>query len=328
MHLSGVRDDMEPPMWKLPTFSTAMLLFLFSGLLVVPRPARADDAVRLFQENVVCEAIPCRKSDHAIVFIHGLTGSGETWRNQNGAYWPDLIGRDGDLAAYDVFRIDYDSYKVSVSPDVDALDDGVYEKLRLLSGYHSITFIAHSLGGLIVQRYLQTVNLRETHLGLNRFRFAVFLGTPSEGANLASMASWLSANPTLRILNSSAANDYSKLLTKQMWFTMQKHEGTGCRSLRIFAGIETKETFGVTVVTPDSAERGAYACRKLPYNHIDISKPESADDERYKGVKSLLVKCLAQDAGVCPRAVSLEQCGRSQAPIEGTPAMRCDHGQW
>lgn len=307
-----------------------LFVIAFSALLfsTTTGTAQPNEAVRLFQENKECPSVPCVGAEHAIVFVHGLTGSADTWKNANGAYWPALIGGDGDMSRFDVFRIDYDSFRLSSSPDVDALDDGVYSRMAVLKDYKSITIIAHSLGGLITQRYLQTVNLRETHLGLNRFRLAILFGTPSEGSNLANYAAWLSDNPTLRVLGSFKTNDYAKLLTKQMWFTMQKHEGTGCRSLRIFAGVETKDISGLRIVTAESAERGAYACRNFPFDHIDLTKPTTVDDVRYMSVKALLLNCLAGDLNVCPTKLDVQHCGQSQVPISIAPPMRCDHGTW
>ena len=42
-----------------------------------------------------------------IVFVHGLHGSRESWRDSNGAYWPDMIRTDPRFAYSDVEVAEY-----------------------------------------------------------------------------------------------------------------------------------------------------------------------------------------------------------------------------
>ena len=191
-----------------------------------------------------------------------------------------------------------------------------------------ITFIAHSLGGLIVQRFLQDVNSLNSHLQLNKFRLVILLGTPSKGSQLANYAGWLSANPQLRILKDYSGNDYLKLLGRTMWYTMQKHEASGCASLRFFSAYEGRDTDHVRVVSEDSATARAFACRKFDTDHVQMSKPTSNTDENFLAIKKLLLSCADQDRRVCPPPSDDQHCGQLQNPIENGPELNCDHGSW
>ena len=286
-------------------------------------------AVRMFQENRACAALPCKQAEHAIVFVHGLTGSRETWQHANQTYWPKLISDDDKMSEFDVFRIDYDSFARGESPDVDAIDDLFYDQLKRLVDYKSITFIAHSLGGLIVQRYLQHVNNLDTHIMLNKYRIVILLGTPSEGSDLARYAEWLSKNPTLRILKDYKGNDYLKLLGKQMWYTMQKHDITGCSSLRFFAAYEGLDTGPIRVVQKSSATARAFACKKFERDHIALAKPSSGDDVLYTSVRDLLRACIAGREAVCPKPKENSTCGQSNHPLEDASLqLSCNYGTW
>ncbi len=154
------------------------------------------------------------------------------------------------------------------------------------------------------------------------------MGTPSEESDLANYAYWLSKNPTLRILKDYDKNDYLKLLRKQMWYTMQKHERTGCSSLRLFIAYENRDTDLVRVVSESSATARAYACQMFDYNHIELPKPKSHEDQRYTSVSQLLLACLAGKQSVCPPPGTDTHCGQSSQPIDPTEPLRCDYGTW
>ncbi|MET1046148.1 MAG: alpha/beta hydrolase [Hyphomicrobium sp.] len=304
----------------------AFSFFAFS----FPALSDVEPAVRLIQEQRPCAPEPCvaPPAKNAIVLVHGLTGSQATWKADNGTYLPDLIVKDADLKDYDVWRIDYDSFKFASSPDADTLADLFFKQLSTLRGYDSITFIGHSLGGLIIQRFLQDVNSLNSHIQLNKFRLVILLGTPSKGSLLANYADWLTDNPQVRILKDYSANDYLKLLGRTMWYTMQKHEASGCASLRIFSAYEGRDTNHVRVVSKESATSRAFACREFDTDHVQMSKPTSNADENYTAIKKLLVSCLAQDRRVCPPPSNDPHCGQLQNPIENGPELHCDHGSW
>lgn len=116
-----------------------------------------------------------------IVFIHGFSGdSHKTWGN-----FPNLLMSDRRIAAWDVFSL---GYATSLAPDLRGIWSAdpplisLADLLRTaadlppLNAYKGLAFIAHSMGGLIVQRALvdsEDVTARATHI--------FFFGVPSAG---------------------------------------------------------------------------------------------------------------------------------------------------
>lgn len=116
-----------------------------------------------------------------IVFIHGFLGdSQKTWGN-----FTDLLMSDRRIAAWDIFSLGYATGLApdlrgiwSADPPIDSLADLLRTAVGLppLNAYKGLAFIAHSMGGLILQRALvdnQDFTARATHIFL--------FGTPSAG---------------------------------------------------------------------------------------------------------------------------------------------------
>jgi pimeloyl-ACP methyl ester carboxylesterase len=97
----------------------------------------------------------------AVVFVHGLAGCATS------KYWGQLIelfSYDRQLASYDLYFFHYESTKaltaralwpsstverISSVPEVMALLAGDLVSIQLDKGYEAISFIGHSLGGLV-----------------------------------------------------------------------------------------------------------------------------------------------------------------------------------
>lgn len=105
--------------------------------------------------------VACRNTNDrgaAIVFIHGGGGSPESWGR-----FPEYLQEEPSLATWDIYNIGYPSHLFraypawwKADPSVSTLALWVASAIRYppLSRYRSLTFIAHSLGGIIVQRAL------------------------------------------------------------------------------------------------------------------------------------------------------------------------------
>lgn len=294
----------------------------------------AAPRVRIFQENTNCAAdkIPCRTGKQlALVFVHGLTGAKSTWEHQSTSkYWPDMIVRDRALQDYDVFRVDFDSFRFASSPSISQINSEFAAHIDRLadSGYRHVAFIAHSLGGLIVQRYLTDVISFGGHTALNKFRIVIFLGTPQKGSSLAKYVDFLTSNPQLRILRSYQENDFAQLLQEGMQGITSKHDAQMCATLRFFAAYEGKKTGPVTIVERDSAVALSHACQEFPLNHIDISKPTDETSDLYTGVRSLLVACASENRKVCPPpSINIGCVKPNERGVRNNPA-RCEFNNW
>jgi len=132
----------------------------------------------------------------AIVFVHGFGGDAkETWQD-----FPGFLVNEPKLTGWDIFTLGYDTrlrvdiLKLwSADPDLNevALKLRSDAKMGALKDYKSLCLIAHSMGGLAVQRALlddKGVQNRTSHLFL--------FGTPSGGLIKASLVRIL--KPQLR----------------------------------------------------------------------------------------------------------------------------------
>lgn len=121
----------------------------------------------------------------ALVFIHGFSGNAaRTW----GDFPKFLLARE-DLFGWDVYSF---GYATSLLPDIlgiwraDASIPTLADLLRTtcscppMDKYKAIAFLAHSMGGLILQRALL-----DDHLS-DRTNCVLFFGTPSGGLGKAS----------------------------------------------------------------------------------------------------------------------------------------------
>src|SRR5262245_55820139 len=95
----------------------------------------------------------------AIIFMHGFMGDvRKTW-----AHFPDLLSADARIKDWDIYSLGYpSSYWMDVlgiwkaNPDIPAIATTLRTAAALppLQPYGSLILIAHSMGGLAVQRVL------------------------------------------------------------------------------------------------------------------------------------------------------------------------------
>jgi len=117
----------------------------------------------------------------ALLFVHGFSGNEQdTW-----GLFPTLIGTETALNDWDIFSL---GYSTSLLPDVSGIWSAdpdlpilaIHLRTRLdissLADYRTLTIVAHSMGGLIVQQALS-----ENPLIVRRVSGLILFGTPSSG---------------------------------------------------------------------------------------------------------------------------------------------------
>lgn len=129
-------------------------------------------------------------ADAAIVLVHGFGVCERTWGDL-----PALVTADPCFAGWDVFSIGYDTGIApdvrglwSADPDIATLATYLRSRLRLapLAQARAVALVAHSMGGLIVQRAL----VDDPEL-VKRTSHVVLYGTPSGGLGKARLGSFL-----------------------------------------------------------------------------------------------------------------------------------------
>ena len=121
--------------------------------------------------------------NRAVVFLHGYTGTrDDTWDR-----FPALLGTS--TPDWDIFTVGYATTLLpdvvgiwSADPDLPILSKMVCTELRItpFARYQSLTLIAHSMGGLVIQKALvDDPNLAQ------RVGHVILFGTPSAGLRKA-----------------------------------------------------------------------------------------------------------------------------------------------
>lgn len=139
------------------------------------------------KEPELIEHRRAENSQAAIVFIHGFSGHpAKTW-----GQFPELVMTEKRLRSWDVYSLGYhtglglDILGVwRADPDLSALALVLATRTSLepLNRYASLALIAHSMGGLVVQRsVLDDANLKE------RVGHILLFGTPSDGLQKVSL---------------------------------------------------------------------------------------------------------------------------------------------
>ena len=128
-------------------------------------------------------------ASRAVIFVHGFSGDrDDTWDD-----FPLLLGTH--LAGWDIFTLGYATTLLpdvagiwSADPDLPIISAMVRTHFQLdpLSTYESVALVAHSMGGLIVQKAL----VDDADLP-GRTSHVLLFGTPSAGLRKASWLSFL-----------------------------------------------------------------------------------------------------------------------------------------
>jgi len=212
--------------------------------------------------------------DRVVVFVHGIFGSSTaTWTCSGSVTWPKLLKGDDAFQNWDIYVAGYDTPYLGNSMTIDEVVSNLKNRLdndEVFSKHREIVLVAHSLGGLIVQRLLLTYrNLAK------KVRFIYFYSTPQTGAQVAQLGRVLSADPLLKQMLPGDANDYLLNLENE-W---RQAEFT---NIRRYCAYETKKLKGVLVVDRLSATR---ACSDgvvaINEDHATIVKPCSRNADSY-----------------------------------------------
>jgi len=255
-----------------------------------------------------------------VVFVHGLWGGVFfTWRQRekdgfdSGASdisnfsfcWP----RDWlleDVQSRDHVRLigcDFDSYLSQWGDDcpiqnfnrnLDERSEDMLTSLMMAGvGSRPVIFVGHSMGGLIIKKMLLLAQSNERFQSVAaNTKGVVFYSTPHAGSEIARMNPVLKYivfpsievqelemdHPDLHILN-----DYFKKFVQQF-------------KTRVISFGETLPTrhlgMDIQFVPEHSADPGVGEFHAVPYNHIDICKPENVRSVLYRKLYNLLWDCL------------------------------------
>ena len=229
----------------------------------------------------------------AIVFIHGFGGDATaTWGN-----FPSLLEADQKVANWDIYSLGYSTSLAfdiagiwSADPSIITLG-GLIETVTSvapLNGYQGLALVAHSMGGLLLQRaLLSNATLR------SRVSHVLLFGTPSSGLEKASPFQFWK-----RQIRDMAQDSPFITELRTQWAAEIGDNPP-------FAFISVAGDRDEFVPTTSSLAPFPKASQRVVYgNHLQIVKPENANHLGFKVlVKALVGDTTIGDFGSAMRAV-------------------------
>ena len=273
---------------------TVVGVALLLNLSVGPRNAAAQSGAGQFIEGKT----PGNTS--VVVFIHGLSGDARnTWFNNEGkAYWPELIKKDDTLRKFDVYVVDYYSPLLSRAGTIEEVTSQVFQELvdrNIFRDYTSLVFITHSLGGLIAKNILVKLNTPGNVEKLRQVRAIIYIGTPAQGTDKASFASWLTLNRQVRDLGSADSNTFLQALENNWRTLIRERINSRAKYPQAFCAYETLPTAGAMIVSRTNASTWCDSdFQGMGYNHIDLVKPASRTVPRYEWTKARILDVFSE----------------------------------
>lgn len=232
----------------------------------------------------------------ALVFIHGFSGdASKTWGK-----FPEYLLQQANLSDWDVFSF---GYRSSLALDIvgiwsaDAPLTTLADLLQTraanspIDKYRTVAFVAHSMGGLVLQRALLDDRLKD------RTSHVVLFGTPSAGVAKSSPFSFWKR----QLRDMGPQSEFIRELRKNWEVRFGKSI-----PFKFWTVAGDRDEF---VPRTSSLDPFPPALRAVvPGDHLQIVKPRSADDLSVQ----LVVKTLAGDAAAAGEGnsarVAVEMC--------------------
>jgi hypothetical protein len=220
--------------------------------------------------------------DRVIVFVHGLNGdSTDTWTCTHSSSWQDLMVRDHAFDDSDIYVAGYDSGIDEDGMDVDEVVASLKNKFdsdKVITSHRDVVFVAHSLGGIIVQRYLLT------HRDVaQKTQPIYFFSTPETGSQLAKLTNLFSKSMVINELSSGNANDYLQNI-EQEWIHAQ------FSSIKRYCAYEKLPIHGIIVVDRLSSTRNCINELPIAKDHMSIVKPCNEKDDAYIALRNAILE--------------------------------------
>ncbi|PRM93679.1 hypothetical protein CJ673_09395 [Aliarcobacter cryaerophilus] len=237
-----------------------------------------------------------------ILFIHGITGSINTWNNEKTSFFfPKVLFEE--FNEHSVYIFEYDSNKLSKSTEFMDIVKKLFYELNSISvnKYSEIIFIGHSMGGLIAKAFL----IDNCHISItNKVNKLILLATPNNGNFFPKIISYLSKNPQFNYLKPIDENIFLQQLTN-MWIEQYGINGKLENTIQCYCGYEKLKTYLKLLVPLGTVSSPCCSILKgFEKNHITISKPSNKDDEVYLWIKTNIETKLSKIEKLSKQALS------------------------
>jgi hypothetical protein len=235
------------------------------------------------------------RSDMSIVFVHGILSGGQAAWGQPS--WPELLANEPEFQDAGVFVFSYQtslsSGTYSIGDVVDALRE--HFKLEGLWEQRRLVFVCHSMGGIVVRRFIVVNQVRFIE---RSYPVGLFLvASPSLGsrdANLTGLLALLRQHAQALAMRFSQTNTWLNDLDKD--FINLKESGrlplVG-KELVEDRPIPLRRWFGLRrqIVEPFAGAKYFGEAIKVPgTDHISISKPERSGAVQHQLLKRFIAE--------------------------------------
>lgn len=274
---------------------------------------------------------PATGNETLVVFIHGFTGADQaTW-----GPFPELLTADRELTDYVPFFWGYPSelnlaYLITKfgwkdDPDIPTIAEGLRTMLDTGSaGYRKLVLVGHSMGGLVIQKFIVDELRKNRHQHLERLTHVILFGTPSGGHAVAQwfglfknqVADMSRLSPFIKTLR----NDWARLVDGR-----RAAPDTPVQFLlTLVAGMQDEFVPQWSSLDPFSFGEKAI----VPGDHITLVKAQTRNDLAYQVVKQQLLRSTLTFAerqrlnGADPAVVVLMEQIRAAADLEDTDGLQ------
>lgn len=236
-------------------------------------------------------------SNNVILFLHGFSGdSATTFGNI-----PQYIKEDDRLNGWDMFSVGYSSNQMpslgigiwAAIPDITKLADFLNTTIHnQFVKYKQIAIVAHSMGGLVVQKALLELDAASR----NRITYLLLFGTPSNGLNKAGVVKFWN-----RQLRDMASDGPFVTTLRKKW--NETFAAGYPFSFKVVAG--TDDEFVPTASSQQPFDKKY--CEVVSGNHLAIVKPDDKNHAGYQLIIATLTKTVFNNPFTDKEAINLLQ---------------------
>ncbi|MFE2887012.1 esterase/lipase family protein [Streptomyces sp. NPDC059272] len=236
-----------------------------------------------------------------LVAVHGFLSKPSMWNPLR-----DLMADDTDLGFVDLLSFGYRTGLIRLNPTrvfpgINVVADSLKEYLATeAEGYERLVLVAHSQGGLVVQRCLTRMLTEGRGRELGRIRRVVLLACPNNGAEIllslrrCALGRRHPQERQLRPLDEEVTNT-RRMLMRDVVHATEVTERTCPIPFSVYAGESDN------IVPPASAQSDYPDAAALPGDHSSIARPTSRQHRTYTTLRRLILKeSLPQGAGSTP----------------------------
>ncbi|MED1171401.1 NACHT domain-containing protein [Bacillus inaquosorum] len=246
------------------------------------------------------------ENDSAIIFVHGLQGDPyKTWTKKGCNSLPEMFTEDEKYNDFDVYTFGYNTGFIFKRHEFKDIADLLYTEIEAkLSNYIALSFITHSMGGIVVQSMLREQVERKNKKFLETVNGIVYLAVPFLGSTIALTASsipYMLLPPIIGERVVSIQVQSLKVFSKELadlsvkWDQYRGEELSNLKELNLYG--QSDKTVAVSSARAPHIKNS----RAVEEGHISICKIEK-DSTVYK-----LITKFHNDLGSEKKAISVTE---------------------